>query len=256
MMKVLLGVEKLTKTFGGLRALDGVSFSLSEGEILGLLGPNGAGKTVCFNLISGVYRPDDGRVFFQGQETTGFPPNKMAGLGLGRTFQIVKPFSSLTVLENVMAALGLTYYSTFIKMWSFWNTSNIKEKAMAQLGRVGLADLANRKAGLLPLGNLRRLEIARALCVTQKLILLDEPFSGLRQSEIDQLKELILSIREQGISFLLIEHNIKLATGLSDRLVILDHGRLLCEGNPGEVCRDSRVVEAYLGRRKEIKLCS
>ncbi len=255
-MKVLLRVEELTKTFGGLRALDNVSFSLSEGEILGLLGPNGAGKTVCFNLISGVYRPDDGRVFFQGQETTGFPPNKMARLGLGRTFQIVKPFNSLTVLENVMTALGLIHYSRFMKMWSFWNSSTIREKAMVQLGRVGLADLANRKAGLLPLGNLRRLEIARALCVTQKLILLDEPFSGLRQSEMDQLKELVLSIREQGISFLLIEHNIKLATGLSDRLVILDHGRLLCEGNPGEVCRDPRVVEAYLGRKKEIKLCS
>lgn len=248
MTEPLLEVRRLSKHFGGLKALDQINFDIYPDEILGLLGPNGAGKTVCFNLISGVYKPDHGEIKFEGQATTGLSPHQMAARGLGRTFQIVKPFTSLTVLENVIVALGLRHYQSLARIWSQWGTGKSRETAMAQLERVGLENLANRKAGTLPLGSLRKLEIARALCITKKLILLDESFSGLRQDEIDQLEALVRNIKSQGIAVLLIEHNMKVATGLSDRIIVLDHGRNLCEGEPEGVCRDPRVIEAYLGR--------
>jgi branched-chain amino acid transport system ATP-binding protein len=244
----LLSVQAVSKRFGGLQAVDQVSFELHPGEILGLLGPNGAGKTVTFNLISGVYAPDAGRIDYNDRRIDGLPPHRVAALGLGRTFQIVKPFATLTVLENVTVALGLKRYPSLGRVWARWDATEYKRAALAQLERVGLAEYASRQAGLLPLGLLRKLEIARALSVTERLILLDESFSGLREQEIGQLEELIRSIRAQGVAVLLIEHNMRVATGLSDRLVILDHGRKLCEGEPRAVCRDPRVIEAYLGQ--------
>jgi branched-chain amino acid transport system ATP-binding protein len=247
MSSALLELTEVSKHFGGLRAVDGVSFAVQPGEILGLIGPNGAGKTVCFNLICGVYKPTAGQILFEGRRTNGLSPDQMAELGIGRTFQIVKPFAALTVLENVLAARGIARYRSYFKIWSSWKTAGEQREALGLLERVGLADLSDRRSGLLPLGNLRRLEIARALAVGGKLILLDESFSGLRHEEVAQLEGLIRSIRKAGLAVLLIEHNMRVAMGLCDRLVVLEHGRKLFEGRPEEVRRNEAVIEAYLG---------
>ena len=250
MNETLLAVKEVSKYFGGLKALDRIDFEVKSGEILGLIGPNGAGKTVCFNLISGVYGSSSGKIMFNGRRTDGTASHQVAKLGVGRTFQIVKPFASLSVLENVLVARGIARYQNFAKIWSSWKSNSERQKGLKMLERVGLADLANRKAGLLPLGNLRRLEIARALTVGTRLILLDESFSGLRHEEITHLEALIRGIRDDGTAVLLIEHNMRVAMKLCDRLVVLDHGRKIAEGSPEAIRQDERVVEAYLGRKE------
>jgi branched-chain amino acid transport system ATP-binding protein len=249
MNRPLLEISGLSKHFGGLRAVDGVSFGIRRGEILGLIGPNGAGKTVCFNLVSGVTKPTAGQIVFEGRRIDGLAPHLIAGIGIGRTFQIVKPFAHLSVLENVFAARGIERYRSLPNIWSSWKTPSERRAGLRLLERVGLADLAERRAGLLPLGTLRRLEIARALAAGKKLLLLDESFSGLRHEEIAQLEALIRAIRADGLTVLLIEHNMRVAMGLCDRLVVLYHGRKLAEGRPEEVRADEAVIDAYLGRK-------
>ncbi|HDQ92705.1 MAG TPA: ABC transporter ATP-binding protein [Synergistetes bacterium] len=247
-MDPLLKVVNLSRHFGGLKAVQEIFFQLEKGTILGLIGPNGAGKTTTFNMISGVYKPTSGEIFFKGKRSDGLPPHSIASLGIGRTFQIVRPLASLSVLDNVIAALGVTFYPGFFARWENRNRKKTLEGAMSILEQVDLANRADSKAGMLPLGELRRLEIARALALDPELLLLDESFSGLRHEEIDRLSSLVRAIRDSGTGILLIEHNMKVAMSLSENMVVLDHGMMIAEGPPDVVRKNPAVIEAYLGK--------
>jgi branched-chain amino acid transport system permease protein len=245
-----LEVDHVQKTFGGLMAVRDVAFTMSKGEIVALIGPNGAGKSTTFNLITGVLPPTAGAVRFQGRDITGANASEIAAMGMARSFQHVKLLPTMTVLENVMLGAhlrGKAGLARAILRRDRAEERSIRAEAMKQLERCGLADLAQHQAGTLALGQSRVVEIARALCLDPALLLLDEPAAGLRHSEKQKLAALLTGLRAEGMSILLVEHDMDFVMNQVDRLVVMDFGAKIAEGPPEIIRDDPRVLEAYLG---------
>jgi branched-chain amino acid transport system ATP-binding protein len=236
----ILEVENLSKDFGGLRALASVSFALEEGSILGLIGPNGSGKTTLFNVITGFLRPTSGRVVFAGEDITGNAPYKACKAGIARTFQLNRPFSNMTVLENVM--VGLLNGKEPVR-----SMKQARAESEAILAITGLAGKRLTRSGMLGLVDRKRVELARALGAKPKLLLLDEMMTGLNLREIEDVMKLVQEIRNSGTTVIVVEHVMKAVLGISDKVMVLSAGQKIFEGTPHEVINDQQVIEAYLG---------
>ncbi|MGI8701004.1 MAG: ABC transporter ATP-binding protein [Nocardioidaceae bacterium] len=252
MPKPILEVDAVTLRFGGLTALDDVSFEIREGEILGLIGPNGAGKTTCFNVTTGVYRPTTGEVRFQGQSLTSLKRHKITQLGIARTFQNIRLFNVMTALENVLVGADAQHSTGLLSALFRLPRHRVEEaqgheQALELLRFMGMENQADELAANLPYGHQRRLEIARAMATNPKLLCLDEPAAGFNPAEKQNLMELIRRIRDRGYTVLLIEHDMRLVMGVTDRIVVLEFGRKIAEGTPAEIRDNPSVVAAYLG---------
>ncbi len=237
MSSALLGVTGVSKHFLGLRAVDDVTLSVNKGEIVSIIGPNGAGKTTFFNLLTGQLAPSSGEVRLRGEKINSLAPHARAQLGMGRTFQIAKPLIALNALENVMIGAFMRHAGL----------GTARDKAMAVLEKVGLAHHAARRAGDLTLSERRRLEVARALALEPEIVLLDEVMAGLNQSEVGQAIELLQGLHATGLTFLIIEHNLKVVRAFSERVVVLDRGRMIAEGTADQILSSPEVIKAYLG---------
>jgi branched-chain amino acid transport system ATP-binding protein len=237
----IIEVKSVTRYFGGVPALKDVSFSMDRQEILGLIGPNGAGKTTIFNIISGFVKPGKGHVLLEGERISGHKPNVLCRKGIARTFQIVRPFEEITVLENVVTGA----------LCRSGNISDAREKALKILADVDMSGKAGLKGKNLPIGDRKRLELAKALATEPRVLLLDEVMAGLTPTEVNVIIRLIKDLQKNGLTVIVIEHNMSAIMSLSDRIVVLDHGEKIAEGRPQEVAGNPEVVRAYLGEDVE-----
>ncbi|ACM64435.2 TPA: ABC transporter ATP-binding protein [Campylobacter lari] len=250
---MILELKEIHKNFGGVSAIANTSFAIKESEIFGLIGPNGAGKTTLFNIITGNYKPSSGEVFFLGKKINHLKPHKIVHLGIARTFQNIRLFSSMSVLENVLIgfdqSIKYNIFEAFLHLGRFSKAEkNAKKAAYEILEQLNIAHLADEKATSLSYGQQRKVEIARALATNPKLLLLDEPAAGMNSTESDDLAELIFNIRDnKKISVLLIEHDMKFVNKLCDRVMVLDYGKTIFEGKPNDAVQNPEVISAYLG---------
>ena len=252
MSKNILEIKNLSIMFGGIVALDHVNMTTKKGTIHGLIGPNGAGKTTLFNIMTGIYKPTSGNVYLNEKEITGFTPNMIANLGIARTFQNIRLFSSMSVLENVLVAMhnsmNVNIIDIILKTKKFKKEEKLKrEKAEKLLEYTGLVKYVNNRASSLPYGDQRRLEIARALATSPSLLVIDEPAAGMNHKETSDLKNFLDKINSDGTSILIIEHDVKLIMNLCSFVTVLDFGKIICEGAPEMVKKNKQVIEAYLG---------
>jgi branched-chain amino acid transport system ATP-binding protein len=253
MGQAILKVQRLEKSFGGIKAVDAISFDVYEGDTVGIIGPNGAGKTTVFNLITGFYKPDGGSVAFLGRDVTGLDPHRFPHLGVARTFQNLRLFGRLTVFENVLSAVlnrrGYGFLSAVFRSQDYFITeAKAEEKAKALLDFFYLSGKEDYPSGSLPYGDQRKLELARALAMEPKLLLVDEPGAGMNPREIHNFVETLRKVKSRfGLTIMLIEHQMGLVMNVSNRVMVLDFGEKIMEGTPDVVRRDRRVIEAYLG---------